>query len=420
MFVVYYAFLINIFSFMKKKHPPIYADLFETDIGKYFSPIPESINYKTERTQDCIRENYIEALDQIEKTLKIIPRETIVTCSKLGATEKPLSPKVRYIFKKIQSYETLFKNIVENLVIHHHDELVMIQNYLSKKLQETELPPHLVKLSLIQEDIDSLYLHAVSKVKYKYNILNNYAEILIESTTYFNNIPNSSVRQAFDFLWSRRDPITDWYPQCQVSDNIIQIFKQKHYVFNTSSSAKFLETIYNNTQEFIKLIDYDKQKFAAVYLTMYRYAFDMHYTVFFKKPNKIVIEMPKPTYSPMGTISAEYFRRAKEYIAEIPFLTNPIDMGYSLSGVSRCIANIINSELVDSGKQPLNFIPADDSLELFQQLMISTEFVFWQELQPLFDEFAGHEDFPELFKYSCESMRVASMEISFHCKFQDI
>lgn len=62
-------------------------------------------------------------------------------------------------------------------------------------------------------------------------------------------------------------------------------------------------------------------------------------------------------------------------------------------------------------KEVPSFIPADESLEVWQRIIVDQQVGCVSQLLPVLEMFASHVDFPDSFKYACETLRVAVLQM---------
>ena len=82
-----------------------------------------------------------------------------------------------------------------------------------------------------------------------------------------------------------------------------------------------------------------------------------------------------------------------------------------MTKVLNIIGTIINKERKAQGLQICTFISADNVIDALESILYMYQYTYSCYLLKMIEVFCTHQDYPNSFQYSCQSFRIATMDM---------
>lgn len=373
---------------------------------------PEMRNYFTHNVfrvnQSTIRKLFVEMIDYC--------KELLVPCNKLlgQKVKEPekvdikLAPARLFMLQEIRRLQKNFiqetTDALERRIEILTDLIAICSTYLNCNSELKVIPCK----DFLNVPIETILADATARTRNRIRSL----KTLLLSTHIFV-VPRSNsdeISKLIKFLQQISDNETLWYPRCDASERFCA-FISKYYTFDFTDNHSILSSITKTTNEILAMSELPEDYFPTVYFSVYRTAFDLSYPQFIYSEceNTNIFIHDRSREFPART--QEQLNQIQEILLYILFETNPIDIGFHMSKVLTLVAIIANLIRAEQGQSFSAFISADEIIELLQSIIYMNNFTYVVNIMKVIETFCTHPDYPYHFQYSCQSFRIATIDL---------
>ncbi|EAY20795.1 hypothetical protein TVAG_391790 [Trichomonas vaginalis G3] len=342
-------------------------------------------------------------------------RNLLIPCQKLLASKVresdcisiSLPPDRKFMFEQLIVLEKQFNNETTTAIEKRIKTLTDIINTCNMYLNGGTKIDVMPCKTLLDVPIETIVADATASTR---NCIRSLQTLILSTKIFVVPQSNSSeITKVIQFLRQNSDDVTYWYPRCDDSERLCT-YIAKFYKFNFESETSMLSSIFSVTQQLLSITGLDMDYFPTIYFSVYRIAFDISYPRFFQydcTKNCLMYEHPKEFSESVQT----QLNIINNSLTEILLETNPIDIGFHMNHILNVIGSIVNSEREQKGLQIYTFISADIVIDVLESILYMYQFTYGCYLLKIIENFCTHQVFPNSFQYSCQSFRLAILDL---------